>query len=112
MQKLEEARARAKEGYEDERDAEDDLAAADEYADDDADNEVGGADGADVDPQRAKKFTLVGISDVVKFRERKVSNITFITSISILHPTTRNKRLEKVSLKKGMRTMVLKKMMM
>ena len=82
MQKLEEARARAKEGYEDERDAEDDLNAA---ADDDADNEVGDADGADVDPQRAKKFTLVGISDVVKFRERKVSNITVITWISIFH---------------------------
>jgi len=72
MQKLEEAMARAKEGYEDERDAEDDLNAA---ADDDAGNEGGSADGADVDPQRAKKFTLVGISDVVKFRERKVSSI-------------------------------------
>ena len=71
MQKLEEARARAKEGYEDERDAEDND--PDAAADDDAENAVNEGDGADVDPQRAKKFTLVGISDVVKFRERKVS---------------------------------------
>ena len=77
MQKLEEARARAKEGYEDERDAEDND--PDAAADDDAENAVNEGDGADVDPQRAKKFTLIGISDVVKFRERKVFiNITFI----------------------------------
>ena len=86
MQKLEEARARAKEGYEDERNEEEEVENDDDGA---ADDEV---DNINVDSsQRAKKITIIGISDVIKLRERKVTLsillpiniIIIITSITI-----------------------------
>jgi hypothetical protein len=78
MQKLEEARARAKEGYEDERNEEEELENDDDgVADDKIDN-------INVDSsQRAKKITIIGISDVVKLRERKVT-LSILLPINII----------------------------
>ena len=77
MQKLEEARARAKEGYEDERNEEEEGENLDDDVDDVVDN-VG-----DNNNQRTKKITIIGISDVVKLRERKVT--FFINTIIIMN---------------------------
>ena len=78
MHKLEEARARAKEGYEDERNEEEELENDDDgVADDKIDN-------INVDSsQRAKKITIIGISDVVKLRERKVT-LSILLPINII----------------------------